>query len=147
MFALGGNEWLIVLLIFGSLAVIVSLFILALRGSTQSRTPSITAVRVSGSAADVLRDLQLAVAGCRNIAVRRDTADSLTARWHFVPVWAIAVAVLFFPFGLIALLARKTTDGTVVTEQQSDQVCLMRMGGEFSKDTIRAVNWVIESRS
>lgn len=83
---------------------------------------------IGGSPDDVLRDLQLAVSGGRNTAGRRETPDSLTAEWTFIPGWAIVVAVLAFPLGLIALVARKTVTGTVVVEPDSPDVSLIVPG-------------------
>ncbi len=108
---------------------------------------SVSQAQVQGIADDVLRDLQLATAGAKNTVTRRDTTDSLTAVWTHTPVWAIVVAVLLFPIGLIALVARTSEVGTIFVNQESDGIARMRIAGAFHKTTRAAINAVIESRS
>jgi hypothetical protein len=95
----------------------------------------------------VLRDLQLSIAGAKNTVTRRDTPDSLTAVWTHTPGWAIVVAVLLFPIGLIALVSRTSEVGTIFVNQESDGIARMRIAGVFHKTTSAAINAVIESRS
>ena len=103
--------------------------------------------QVRGNADEVLRDLQLATAGAKNTVTRRDMPDSLTAVWTHTPGWAIVVAVLLFPIGLIALVSRTSEVGTVFVNQESDGIARMRIAGVFHKTTSAAINAVIESRS
>ena len=139
-----GNEWLIIVALLGLVALVVWLIVRSVRGSG---TASVSHARVRGNAADVLSDLQLASSGVSGTLVRRETPESLTAEWTYIPGWAFVVAVLAFPLGLVALITRTSVVGTVIVGQESGGVALMRMGGVFNKATARAINSVIESRS
>lgn len=142
MFA--GSEWLILMALVAFVALVVWLVIRAARGG--GATP-ISQARVRGSAEDVLRDLQLATAGISGTVTRRETPDSLTVEWTYIPGWAVVIAVLAFPLGLIALVARTSTVGTVVVGQESDQVARLQIAGIYKKATASAITAVIESRS
>jgi hypothetical protein len=139
-----GNEWLILVFLVTCIALVVWLVVRATRGSGGGR---LSQARVRGSAEDVLRDLQLATAGISNTVTRRETPDRLTVQWTYIPSWAFFVAVLAFPLGLIALVARTSTVGTVVVGQESDSIARMQIAGIYNKATARAINTVIESRS
>ncbi len=139
-----GNEWIIVVLGAAVVALVVWLVVLATRGSGAA---SVSHARVRGDATDVLRDLQLATAGVSSTITRRETPESLTSEWTYIPGWAFVVAVLAFPLGLLALVARRSVIGTVIVAQESDGIAVMRMGGVFNRGTARAINSVIESRS
>ncbi|KLR61134.1 hypothetical protein IMCC26207_109652 [Actinobacteria bacterium IMCC26207] len=140
---LAGNEWLIVLVVVGSIGALVWLML-----SVGSSSPAgVSAAQVHGNADDVLRDLQLATAGAKNTVTRRDTPDSLTAVWTHTPGWAIVVAVLLFPIGLIALVSRTSEVGTVFVNQESDGIARMQIAGVFNSTTSAAINAVIKSRS
>ena len=112
-----------------------------------SPSASLHEVSIRGNADEVLRDLQLSIAGAKNTVTRRDTPDSLTAVWTHTPGWAIVVAVLLFPIGLIALVSRTSEVGTVFVNQESDGIARLRIAGVFHKTTSAAINTVIESRS
>lgn len=142
MFA--GSEWLIFVVLASFVALVVWLVVRVTRGS--GPTP-VSQARVRGSAEDVLRDLQLATAGISGTVTRRETSDSLTVEWTSIPGWAFVVAVLAFPLGLIALVARTSTVGTVVVGQESDQVARLQIAGVYKKATASAINAVIQSRS
>jgi hypothetical protein len=126
------------------IALVVWVVVLATRSSGGGR---LSEARVRGSADDVLRDLQLATAGISNTVTRRETPDSLTVEWTYIPGWAFVVAVLAFPLGLIAFVARTSTVGTVVVGQESDGIARMQIAGIYNKATAKAINTVIESRS
>lgn len=142
MFA--GSEWLILVVLVAFIALVVWLVVRATRSSGGGR---LSQARVRGSAEDVLRDLQLSTAGISNTVTRRETPDSLTVEWTYIPGWAFVVALLAFPLGLIALVARTSTVGTVVVGQESDGIARMQIAGFYNKATARAINAVIESRS
>lgn len=139
-----GNEWLILVFLIAFIALVVWLVVRATRGSGGGQ---ISQARVRGSADAVLRDLQLATAGISNTVTRRETPDSFTVEWTYIPGWAFVVAVLAFPLGLIALVARTSTVGTVVVAQESDEIARMQIAGSYNKSTAKAINAVIESRS
>jgi hypothetical protein len=140
----GGNEWLILLLMVAFIALLVWIVVRATRGTVGGR---ISQARVRGSADDVLRDLQLATAGISNTVTRRETPDSISVEWTYIPDWAFVVAVFAFPLGLIALVARTSTVGNVFVRQESDGIARLQIAGVYNKGTTRAINTVIESRS
>jgi hypothetical protein len=139
-----GNEWLILVVLVLCIALVVWLVVRATRGSGAGH---VSQARVRGGADDVLRDLQLATAGISNTVARRETADSLTVEWTYIPGWAFVVAVLAFPLGLIAFVARTSTVGTVVVSEESEDIARMQIAGIYNKATAKAINTVIESRS
>lgn len=144
-----GTEWLVMgpmgaMVLLGVAALVVWAVVRLTRG----RGPSLgSTARVRGDADDVLRDLQLATAGLSNTVTRRETADSLTAERTYLPGWAIVVAIIAFPFGLIALIARSSVTGTVIASQEADGIVVLRMAGCFDRTAVRAINSVIEFRS
>ncbi len=121
--------------------------VLSMQLQLRSASSSVSQAQVQGNADDVLRDLQLATAGVKHTVTRRDTPDSLTAVWTHTPVWAIVVAVLLFPIGLIALVARTSEVGTIFVNQESEGIARMQIAGVFHTTTSAAINAVIESRS
>jgi uncharacterized membrane protein len=138
------SEWLILMVLAACIALVVWLVV---RANSGSGAPRVSQARVRGSAEDVLRDLQLATAGISGTVTRRETPDSLTVEWTSIPGWAVVIAVLAFPLGLIALVARTSTVGTVVVGQESEQVARLQIAGVYKKATASAINAVIESRS
>jgi hypothetical protein len=141
MFA--GNEWLVLLFFVGGIGLVIWL----ITKISSSSPAGLSTAKVRGNADEVLRDLQLSIAGAKNTVTRRDTPDSLTAVWTHTPGWAIVVAVLLFPIGLIALVSRTSEVGTIFVNQESDGIARMRIAGVFHKTTSAAINAVIESRS
>jgi hypothetical protein len=138
------SEWLILMVLAACIALVVWLVV---RANSGSGAPRVSQARVRGSAEDVLRDLQLATAGISGTVTRRETPDSLTVEWTSIPGWAFVVAVLAFPLGLVALVARTSTVGTVVVGQESEQVARLQIAGVYKKATASAINAVIASRS
>lgn len=138
------SEWLILMVLAACIALVMWLVV---RANSGSGAPRVSQARVRGSAEDVLRDLQLATAGISGTVTRRETPDSLTVEWTSIPGWAVVIAVLAFPLGLIALVARTSTVGTVVVGQESEQVARLQIAGVYKKATASAINAVIESRS
>ena len=144
----GGNEWLVVLVVVGSIGALVWIITKISSSSPAGSSPAgLSTAKVRGNADDVLRDLQLATAGAKNTVTRRDTPDSLTAVWTHTPVWAVVVAVLLFPIGLIALVARTSETGTIFVDQESEGISRMQIAGVFHTTTSAAINSVIASRS
>jgi hypothetical protein len=61
---------------------------------------------VPGDPDDALIRLSAAVAGVREATATRDDSSRLLIREVWRPVWTYLVAVVFFPFGLFALMIR-----------------------------------------
>lgn len=140
MFA--GSEWLI--LVIG--AFVIGLVVWLLTRFTRDRNAPVSSALVQGAPDQVVRDLVLALSGARNTTLRSDGSGTLTVDWSYIPAWAVFIAIIVFPIGLLALLARATVSGSIVADQELGMT-RMRMAGAFSKTSVRAVNAVIESRS
>ena len=136
------------LLAVAAVAAFVVLFVaLTVRAWRAEPTPQTYRARVYGEPGEVMRDLQLAMSGLRNTVTHRSGDDSLTAARTYAPTWTIVVSVLFFPLGLLALLARKTVTGTVVVEGANDGTTTLTFGGAFHGTARAAINSVINARS
>ena len=116
-----GNEWLVLLFFVGGIGLVIWL----ITKISSSSPAGLSTAQVRGNEDEVLRDLQLSIAGAKNTVTRRDTPDSLTAVWTHTPGWAIVVAVLLFPIGLIALVSRTSEVGTIFVNQESDGIARM----------------------
>ena len=137
-----GNEWLIVVIIAFVIAVLVWLIT---RSGRDGKAP-VSMALVKGYPDQVVRDLVLALSGARKTTVRSDGSGSVTAEWSYIPGWAVFLAIILFPIGLLALVARTSVSGLIVADREGEMT-RMRMAGTFNKTSIRAVNAVIESRS
>ena len=137
-----GNEWLI--LVIGVVVVIV--IVLLLTQARRDRNPPISSAVVNGPPDQVIRDLVLALSGSRNTTVRTDGSASVIVEWSFIPPWAVFLAIILFPIGLLALVARTSVSGSVVADLDG-ALTRLRMAGSFNKTSVRAVNAVIDSRS
>ena len=60
-----------------------------------------------------------------------------------IPAWAILLAVLLFPIGLIALVARTPETGTITARDLRDGRTEVHMTGVFSNDLVDRVNAVL----
>lgn len=131
-------------IIVGFVALGVLVAVWCARGARVAR---ISRARVRGSATDVLDEVQLTVSGSWRTSVRRDSDRVLTVESRWTPWWAVIVALVAFPIGLLALVFTERENGTIIVDQLPDGVVLMRMGGSFRSDAVRAINRVIERRS
>ncbi|MGH9271091.1 MAG: hypothetical protein ACRDZ2_07440, partial [Ilumatobacteraceae bacterium] len=100
------------------------------------------------TAASAHEDLQLSLSRDSRSELRAGHNETLIIERRHTPGWVIVVCILFFPVGLLALLAPKRIDrGTVaVTDNQNGTVTL-RMAGTFFKKTHAAINGVIDRGS
>jgi hypothetical protein len=86
-----------------------------------------SATDINGAGAEVMRHLVPMLAGDGYRIVEQSARRLVLHRKH-MPTWAIVIAILFFPIGLLALLARESdavtvelfsdADGTTVTHVQ-----------------------------
>lgn len=139
-----GNEWLIVVLIILAFVALVWMIVKVTRGGAGAA--GISSAWVRGDCAGVLNDLQLSMSTVRATVCRRE-ASSVTAEWSYVPGWAVVIAILLFPIGLVALVARTSTSGTVIAESNGNRTVTLHIVGEFNKGAVRAINAVIDARS
>ena len=134
------------LLIIGGIAVVVVVVLLAATGrlgSTSKPEGSESKTIVVDDAADAwLGRVATGLNGLSAHRVEWSSADTLLLYWTRRPVWTFAVAALFFPFGLLALLYTKTYVGrfVIVGGSPSSRVAI---DGEFSALAVDLVNRAI----
>lgn len=141
-----GNEWLVVVAIF-LLVVLLVAVVLLLGPRRRSETPRVQEARVRGEIDAVLQDVQLAVSGLQATSVRRDPGDVVVLERSSVPTWAIVVAILCFPIGLVALVARTVETASVAATAGAGATTTLRISGTFRKPAAAAINSVISARS
>lgn len=127
---------------FAALGVVVAVVF-----ARRQRVRKINVARVSGDPTEVLDELQLAISGTSRTTVRRDSDRVLTLESRWTAWWAVVVAVLAFPLGLVALLFTERESATVIVDPTSDGMVVMRLAGSFRGEAVDAVNRVIERRS
>lgn len=142
---LSGNEWVVLVVVPLVIALVVVMIVLAARNGGSRRGAE--TVRVRGETDSVIQDLQLALAGVKGTSVRRDSGGVITLERSMTPTWAIVVAVVFFPIGLVALVARTVETATIAATDSGDGTTTLRMAGTFRKRAASAVNTVIDTRS
>lgn len=136
-------ELLIIVLLAVAIVVVVWLVV---RSASGPKRPPVSTARVRGAPSEVVDDLQLALSGLPHTTVDRGGPGSLTVVRQHIPGWAIVLAIIFFPIGLIALLAKTPSTGSVLADADGD-TSAMRMAGSFDSRAIDAINRVIEQRS
>ncbi len=101
--------------------------------------------RVQMTPADLSAECQLRLSRLSNVTARVDGVGStlIVTRTHF-PDWAIAVAILFFPLGLLALLAKRTESTTLMfleVEPPPNCVTSIRVGGDLTSAMAKALQF------
>lgn len=84
-----------------------------------------------------VQSVQVALAGMRNVAVTSER-NTVTVACSYVPFWAGLVAVLLFPIGLLALLAKVTEVGVVALTELPDG-CSVTISGNFEPEARTAL--------
>lgn len=136
--AQGGGSLLGALVI---LTPIIGVFVLAwMRHNGILRSTRVLHVtsEVPAEPHDATRKLHLALSGMRNVVVSEPSPGVLQVRWQHYPTWSIVVAVLLFPIGCLALLARRTDLGTIALEP-SPSGCRLHVAGTFSDEAADAL--------
>ena len=82
----------------------------------------------------------------RKAGVARSGPSNLTVNFEVLPGWSVLVAILFFPLGLLALLARRTESAVVIASPEGSNTRL-RLSGPFSRVAVDRINAVITVRS
>ena len=142
-----GNEWLIVV-VFAAVAVfVVWAVVRSVQGGAGARILAPQTALVRGEPGEVLADLQLALAGLKATSLRGGGGGVVTLERQTVPVWAVLVAILFFPLGLVALVARSAETATIAATNAEPGTTELRMAGVFRSDSVAAINGVIATRS
>jgi len=103
---------------------------------------------VRGTVTSVMQDLQLALSDDRKSQVSAGPNETLIIQRSYTAGWVIVVCIIFFPIGLLALLAPKRFDrGTVAVSGDDNGTVTLRMAGTFYKSSHAAINGVIERNS
>lgn len=133
---------LIVVMFVTAAVVFVVALVVDLRESRTRRAQAL----VAGEPGDLTRQVALALAGLRGHGVR--VQGGLILLTHAVaPYWAIAVAILAFPLGLVALVARDQRTATIAITPVGPGTCRMAMAGIFTNEAIGRLNGVIVAAS
>ncbi len=142
-----GMRSLLTILAIGAFFVVLILVVVSFLRS-YSNSPRPRSAVVLGEASHVIDDLSLALAGGRNSSFARTAPNSLTITDSVTPGWAVVVAVLVFPIGLLALVfANDHYTATIVADDEPGGRCTLRFGGSFSKRSVNRINTVIDHRS
>ncbi len=104
------------------------------------------AVAVTGGhPSEVMQDLQLALSAFdRRCRVVVTSTDTLMIERQYTPWWVVAICVVLFPVGLLALLAAPQSDrATVAVSDNGDGSVTLRMAGTFTKASQRAIDDIL----
>jgi hypothetical protein len=115
--------------------------------SGRKSAPGLATSEVQGAPEAVMNELQLGLAGMRHTTVHRGTAESMTLIRDQAAAWAIVVAIFFFPIGLLALVARERSTGTVIAEAGADGTTLLRIAGVFEPKAAKRLQGLIALRA
>jgi len=103
-------------------------------------------VLLRGDSAEVLQDLHGALADAPNSYVERGTPGELHITFTVLPDWAVGIAVILFPLGLVALAARRQVVAVTALSSEGSNSRL-HLRGPFSNLAIDRINRVIHLRS
>ena len=138
-----GNEWLWILVI-----VVVIGAAAAIAVSSQRRRPVIAqSARVQGAPDEVVHDIFIACANRSGLSVYSWSDGILLLERRTLPGWSVVLALLAFPIGLLALMARNIDAGTIVATTNADDTTELQFRGRFDPRDIARINLVVTSRS
>jgi hypothetical protein len=127
----GGPELIIILVVL-AIPVAIVLLIMALSGSR-------TAVPNGGDARTWLQLVASDIHQLNGHRIEWLSADVIQVSWRHRSGWVFIVAIILFPFGLLALLFTVTSFGTIVLVHDGSPSTI-RLGGEMSNAAIDAIN-------
>ena len=90
-----------------------------------------------------LRKLTLAVAGLSNHTMNRQ-GDMVTITRRATPGWAVLIAIVTFPIGLLALTAKREETAVIMVEEKAGGGSRITFRGKFHEKLIDRINTVIE---
>ena len=135
---LGGPELLI--LFSPWLIGVVIVIVIARRDPSTSMKDATATVPDSGQS--WMQRVSLELSGLPGHTVSYMGPLTMQVRVTRHPGWAYALAVLFFPIGLVALVASTAEDGTIAVVEDG-ATSKVRLRGLFSAEAIEAINRVI----
>jgi hypothetical protein len=102
---------------------------------------------VRGTPEEVARDIVEACSRRRGASVHAWSDGIVLLERRSLPGWAVLLAILTFPIGLLALLARDVAAGTIVAVASTDSTTRMHLQGRFDPRDVAHINEVISRRS
>lgn len=143
MFA--GNEFMWILIIVGIPLVIVW----AVARQNQRRNEHVVShtARLRGTPADVADDLVTVLGHLKGVTVNAWPDGMVLLERRTLPGWSIAVAILGFPFGILALMARNVDTGAVLATPATEGTVDVHLRGRFDPRDVARINEVISARS
>jgi hypothetical protein len=137
-----GNEWLWILVILSIAGAMA--WIAAPRRSTPVTSSSAI---VRGTPEKVARDIVEACSRRRGASVHAWPDGIVLLERRSLPGWAVLLAILTFPVGLLALLARDVAAGTIVAVATDGSTTRLHLRGRFDPRDVARINEVITRRS
>lgn len=137
-----GNEWIWFLVILAIVGIVA--WIAAPRRS-EPITSSSAIVR--GAPTEVAPDIVEACSRRRGVAVHAWSDGIVLMERRTLPGWAVLLAILAFPVGLLALLARDVAAGTIVAVATDASITKVHFRGRFDPRDVARINEVITRRS
>ena len=134
----GGPELIIVFVV---LAVPVAIVLLIIRfsGSRAARAGVSDTIPLSGDGRTWLEFVARDIHELNGHSVEWLSADVVQVSWRHRSGWVLVVAIVLFPFGLLAQLSTVTSHGTIVLVHDGAPSTI-RLGGELSNAAVDAVN-------
>jgi hypothetical protein len=134
----GGVEIVILIAVF-----MASVAALGVLGARHRRMQGPHLAEVPGTVDDVSQKLAAALSGIpkQEVSCR---PGILQITYRTTPLWAICVAILCFPLGLIALIAKSESRGTITLRQVGEHT-EMSIAGSFLKIGRDRINGFIRS--
>ena len=135
---LGGPELIIVFVVL-AIPVAIVLLIIGLSGSRAAVGDVSDTIQLSGDGRAWLELVARDIHRLKGHSVEWLSADVVQVSWRHRSGWVFVVAIVLFPFGLLALLFTMTSHGTIVLVHDGAPSTI-RLGGELSKAAVDAVN-------
>jgi hypothetical protein len=134
----GGPELIIILVVL-AIPVAIVLLIMALSGSRAAVPNSGDTIALSGDARTWLQLVASDIHQLNGHRIEWLSADVIQVSWRHRSGWVFIVAIILFPFGLLALLFTVMSYGTIVLVHEGSPSTI-RLGGEMSNAAIDAIS-------
>lgn len=134
----GGPELIIILVVLAIPAAIV-LVIIGLSGSRKvAHVGDSDTIILSGNARTWLELVASDIHQLNGHSISWLSADVMQVSWRHRSGWVFLIAIVLFPFGLLALLFTVTSHGTIVLVHDGSPSTI-RLGGELSNAAVDVV--------
>ncbi len=94
----------------------------------------------------VLDQVALAAGGAPRYTVTSRTESMITLNRRTTPWWAIAIAILLFPIGLVALVASRDDAATVLATPTADGTTLVQLRGRLTRKVATSIETALQAR-